>query len=341
MLFANSDNDRIFPMGANRRIIDRLRKLYKLYDKSDLVDDYVSKGGHDYRPDLRLAIFRWINKHLKGDTTAIKDATDKPLPGKQLRVFPEDSDIPKDAINGSADETFVPVASVKLPGEGEFAEWKKRLLERLRQQCFHAPERAGADGKRILPLVSPRALPETGAGSKSGVLIVLDEGVAAGDKVPEWAKGLVGDAEVRLFSPRGSDPKMRWTTKSPPNYVARSHALLGRTVDQGRVYDVAEVVRRIGKGRTWTVIGRGQSGILAGYAALLEPTITGVIVVDPPASHRDGPHFLGVQRVLDIPEALGLLAPRPLVLVGAKDRAFDRTIQIYKAAGATDKVTRK
>src|SRR5262249_49942040 len=61
MLFANSDNDRIFPMDGNRRIIAQLRQVYKLDGKPDLVDDYVSKGGHDYRPDLRLAIFKWIN----------------------------------------------------------------------------------------------------------------------------------------------------------------------------------------------------------------------------------------------------------------------------------------
>ena len=54
-------------------------------------------------------------------------------------------------------------------------------------------------------------------------------------------------------------------------------------------------------------------------------------------SHRDGPHFLNVLRVLDIPEALGLLAPdMKLTLVGknAKDKAFDRTAAIYKPAGA-------
>ena len=50
-------------------------KLYKMYGKPELVDEYVSKGGHDYRPDLRIAIFKCINKHLKGDTTApVKDA---------------------------------------------------------------------------------------------------------------------------------------------------------------------------------------------------------------------------------------------------------------------------
>jgi hypothetical protein len=89
------------------------------------------------------------------------------------------------------------------------------------------------------------------------------------------------------------------------------------------------------------VVGRGQAGILAAYAALLEPSITEVVVVDPPVSHRDGPYFLNVLRVLDIPEALGLLAPRKLTLVNAKDKAFDRTAEIYKLAGAADKLERK
>src|SRR5713226_3256911 len=82
LLFANSDDDKIFPMDGNRRIIARLRQLYKMYDKPDLVDDYVSKGGHDYRPDLRMAIFAWINKHLKHETGPVKDVDFKLFPTK-------------------------------------------------------------------------------------------------------------------------------------------------------------------------------------------------------------------------------------------------------------------
>jgi hypothetical protein len=66
-----------------------------------------------------------------------------------------------------------------------------------------------------------------------------------------------------------------------------------------------------------------------------------VILVDPPSSHREGPIFLNVLRVLDIPEALGILAPTPLTLVNAKDKAFDRTAEIYKRAGAEGKFQRK
>src|SRR5262249_30366869 len=128
LLFANSDNDAIFPMDGNRRIIGRLRSLYRLYDKPGLVDDFVSEGGHAYRRDLRVAIFAVINKHLKGDKGEVKDADDEPLPGKDLRVFPEDSDLPKDSINDRIDESFVLRRKGALPADkAEFAEWKAGL----------------------------------------------------------------------------------------------------------------------------------------------------------------------------------------------------------------------
>jgi hypothetical protein len=84
------------------------------------------------------------------------------------------------------------------------------------------------------------------------------------------------------------------------------------------------------------------------YAALSEPAIAEVVAVNPPPSHRPrsagaayGPALLNVLRVLDIPEALGCLAPRRLVLIGARDAAFDRTATLYRLAGATDHLERK
>ncbi|HEX3151134.1 MAG TPA: hypothetical protein VHR66_23845 [Gemmataceae bacterium] len=67
-----------------------------------------------------------------------------------------------------------------------------------------------------------------------------------------------------------------------------------------------------------------------------------ITILDPPTSYRDGPHFLNVDRVLDLPTALGLLAPNvKLTLINAKDPAFDKTAAIYKLAGAADKFERK
>jgi dienelactone hydrolase len=372
MLFVNSDNDNIFPMDANRRIIERLRKLYKMYGKPDLVDYHVSMGGHDYRPDLRIAVFKFINKHLKNDTGDVKDADFKPLPGKELRVFPEDADLPKDQINDRIDETFVPRAVVKLPQEGKYAEWRAGLMKQLRERTFRAfPERIPAGTKSEIVVLGEslkwgltasghylqtdgvlgfnqfisRPLDPMPINPTTASLVLVDTEKEMLAVPPEWAKNVTNGTRVQLLASRGIDHGKQWTIKSPPNYVERAHALLGRTVETGRAWDVAAAVRMLDaetQGKIgWTVIGRGTTGIIAAYAALFEPSITEVILIDPPTSHKDGPHFLNVLRVLDIPDALGMLAPRKLTIIGGKDKAFDKTAEIYKRAGAADKFIRK
>jgi cephalosporin-C deacetylase-like acetyl esterase len=373
LLFANSDNDSIFPMDGNRRIIARLRQLYKVYDKPELVDDYVSKGGHDYRPDLRIAVFKWINKHLKNDTSEVKDADFKPLPGTELRVFPEDKEIPKDALNGKIDEMFVPKANVKLPREGEFPEWKKGLMKSLAERSFRSfPDRVPkvrerkegshpdieTGGRSLETVITEPGLETYIIGffkhdTKTVNLVVRDDRKTPQKarkhlpKEPEMKKKLAEGVTVYHYFPRGAsnNPWLDWTQKSPPNYVERAHALLGRTVDEGRVWDIAATARELAESKDGSVnvqvMGIGQTGILAAYAALFEPSIKEVVIVDPPVSHREGPIFLNVLRVLDIPEALGLLAPRRLTLINAKDKAFDRTAEIYRLAGAADRLQRK
>ncbi|MHC5542581.1 alpha/beta hydrolase family protein, partial [Singulisphaera rosea] len=65
LLFVNSDQDVMFPMNANERIIARLERFYSLFGAGDLVDAFVSIGGHAYRGDIRRAAFRFMNIHLK------------------------------------------------------------------------------------------------------------------------------------------------------------------------------------------------------------------------------------------------------------------------------------
>jgi dienelactone hydrolase len=74
LLFVNSDNDTIFPMSANERIIARLERIYSRFGASDKVDAMVSVGGHAYRTDLRRAIFEFFNRHLKQDARPVEDA---------------------------------------------------------------------------------------------------------------------------------------------------------------------------------------------------------------------------------------------------------------------------
>jgi hypothetical protein len=139
--------------------------------------------------------------------------------------------------------------------------------------------------------------------------------------------------------------EQQWTRKNPPNTIERSLALLGQTPDSGRVRDVATFLAWDHKEqkRQVRVLGHRQAGVIGAYAAAHVPeAVFEVVLVDPPTSHRDGPHFLNVDRVLDLPTALGLLAPDvKLTLINAKDKAFDKTAAIYKLAGAEGKFERK
>jgi cephalosporin-C deacetylase-like acetyl esterase len=348
MLFVNSDQDPIFPMDANDRIINRLERLYSLYDASDRVDAVVSVGGHAYRADIRQAEYRFINAHLRGDAREVTDSeldvvSEGREPGKypidpeKLRVFPTDADLPKDELNTKIDEHFVPLAKVELPEKGKFDEWKKKLVAELKRVSFASfPETITAakpaengkwqteEGIEIdVKPINPKG------GAKSAALIVANSGVF--DSKDSWLALENG----YLVMPRGWG-NTRWTRKNGPNYVERSHALLGRTADTGRVLDVISVARRLkDDGYAVHIHGEGQAAIIAAYAALLEPSIERITLRSPPMSHMDpaAPQILNALRVCDIPDVLGMLAPRELKLVEIELRPT-KVMQSYEAASA-------
>jgi hypothetical protein len=89
-----------------------------------------------------------------------------------------------------------------------------------------------------------------------------------------------------------------------------------------------------------TVYGQGYTAPLAIYAALLDPSITEIVLADPPASHADPqtPEFLGILRIGDLPHNLALAYPRPITFVGSMPESFAWTRDVYQKLGAGDSV---
>lgn len=365
LLFVNSDHDSIFPMDANERVINRLERVYSLFGAGDRVDSVVSIGGHAYRKDIRQAAYRFINAYLKNDPRPIEDSEVDlvsegnspgayPIAPEKLRVFPNDSDIPQDQLNTTIDQHFVPLAQVPVPGQGEYAAWRQRLLTELRRVTFrHYPGRIPP--ARVTNTVRPdelgletepgievrlRALTQTDTDQPpKRVFLVVSTGAEASSAI-DWLKSRATDGDALCFlEPRGIG-ETRWTEKDPPNYVKRSLVLLGQTVDTGRVWDViatARYLQRQSQGKVPVyVAGVHDAAILAAYAALLEPDIAGLLLRQPAPSHQNAsaPQFLNVLRVCDVPEALGMLAPRPLTIQGGAPELVAKVSHIYSAAGA-------
>ena len=365
LLFVNSDQDAIFPMDANERVIGQLRRLYKLHDAADRVDALVSIGGHDYRQDIREGVYRFLNKHLKGDDRPIDDsevdlvagpnnAPTHPIAPNKLRVFHTDADLPADQLNTTIDQHFVPLVKVPLPNHGAFEQWKKPLLAELKRVSFgyfpkSVPAAKQVDG--VTNMKAKRVQTESGIElelwvgeqpdlqGKSILIVVLNED-ETGPR-PNWIKDIAGSKQhVVYLAPRGVGDT-RWTRKNPPNYVERSHVLLGRTVDTGRVWDVIAAGKHFStsdRAFKVNVAGKGTAGLIAAYAATLDDSIAGVTLVDPPLTHMDSgaPQFLNILRVCDVPEMLGLLAPRPLTIVAKPDPRIERVGEIYHRAGVAD-----
>jgi hypothetical protein len=133
---------------------------------------------------------------------------------------------------------------------------------------------------------------------------------------PELKRELETNRMALAFvAPRGlgsgawSGPEKRQTS------IRRRFMLLGQTLDGMRVWDIrcaAEALRSIPelKAAPLTLRGRGEMGVNVLYAALFEPGIARVELADLPRSHRQGPDYLNVLQVVDIPEALRLLPPK-------------------------------
>jgi dienelactone hydrolase len=384
LLFVNSDDDAIFPMDANERISNRLERHYSQHAASDRFETVVSVGGHAYRTDIRAAVYRFMNLHLRGDATPITDAevdenagrSELPIPPQRLRAFATDADLPADQLNTTIDEHFVPTARMRVPADAtpeQYARWQSGLLGALR----HVPLRALPESIPPATAVAHPAslhwvlatepgvechlegLPNASLGGEKRLVILLDD-PAAPAEVDWYTRHLQSSQAAWKFEPRGMG-RGSWTRKNPPNYVERSHALLGSTVDTGRVLDVIAAARFLkataGEGARVELMGHRGGAILAAYAAALAPSLSdnsarenptgassaidSVKLIAPLATHQDAaaPQFLSVLRICDVPDVLGLIAPRPLVLVDAGDPAAWEDVQAaYRAAGAANEV---
>jgi hypothetical protein len=141
---------------------------------------------------------------------------------------------------------------------------------------------------------------------------------------------------------RGIGPT-KWAEPGTPTdiHIRRRFALLGQTLDGQRVWDVRRAVAILRelpdlKGVPLWLQGHGEMAGVVLYAALFEPEVARLDLWHPPASHRQGPIFLNVCRILDMPQALALAFPRAIRLY-VKDETetknWDWPLQLQKSVG--------
>jgi cephalosporin-C deacetylase-like acetyl esterase len=114
------------------------------------------------------------------------------------------------------------------------------------------------------------------------------------------------------------------------SYLTWFALTLGKPLLGGQVYDVlrvAEYLRsRTGIGDRLSIIGDGPHGVIALYAAALDPRVRGVALRHTVTDYRSlataerytqpfGIYAYGVVREFDLPDIAGAVAPRPVLLL--------------------------
>ena len=312
--------DVLFPVKGYEEFEQRVGALYASYGHPERFKNLVVDTGHQDSELLCGEAIQWFDRFLMQIPARqpVLYYTDEP--GANLAVF--DGSPPPDAQNYRIHETFIP----RRPPPGNL-----RDLFRSFPSDPPAPDpqlSPAASGFQPVTFTSEEGITVTGfrrASQEPGpsLLYVASDSEDLRAAQTTLRQTLSNRAvSVFIVYPRGVGP-IPWD-KTFWKDTLRNSMHLGRTVDSMRLWDVlraAEVLRSWNTGKL-TVYGRGVSGALGLYAALLDPKIDQVMLLDPPSSHREGPIFLDVIRYLDLPEAAARLAPRPLIFYGHRPDAY-------------------
>jgi dienelactone hydrolase len=318
LLLENSDADSIFPLSGVLRTRAHVKQVYDWFGAPANFGLVITPGPHQDTQELQTAAFRWFNTHLKGQSTMIDTRTGPLFSPLELRAFDK---IPDDQINTRIQETFVPMAPPPPPPTTPQA-WRglqEAWMKGLREKCFAGwPSESGppqvrrlasreADGLRYetceIQTQPQTALPLSVARKADGskpAQIVLQIALDL-DTSDVKEPGIVR----AVFVPRG-DQKTQ---------TRRRYMLLGQTLDGMRVWDIRRAVQALRAMEGFhdcplRIQADGNLGVDALYASLFEEGVSGLDLRGMPSSHSDGPDYLNVLKILDIPQAVVMGAER-------------------------------
>lgn len=138
--------------------------------------------------------------------------------------------------------------------------------------------------------------------------------IAGGSRLDDLRRDVeAGKLTLALFAPRGIGPTAWTAEEKQRTNIRRRFMLLGQTLDGMRVWDIRRAVQSMKaipetKAKTLSVQAGGQMGVNALYASLFEPSVRQLRLNQLPRSHAEGPDYLNVLQVVDIPQALRLAA---------------------------------
>jgi cephalosporin-C deacetylase-like acetyl esterase len=334
LLMMHGRQDRLFPVAGYEQFQQIVGGLYKSYGVGDSFGNIVVDTDHKDSDFLREQAIRFFDKHLMKISERKLDMDYSNAPPEQLSVF--GGNPPADAINFRVHEIFTThPAPSRFPALQAWETRKGQLISEIRKLLPLDPE-------DDTPVRTEVRKPKQIDAKLPGLLYIASDGEDIA-YINDVLSGVSRRNEsVRMIVwPRGIG-EVPWS-RSFWKDTLRNAMHTGQSIDSMRVRDVLSAFKKLQAEEgidpeRIMILGKGISGALGLYAALLEPRVHQVMLMDAPSSHRDGPIFLNIMRLTDLPEAAALLAPRRLNFYGQMPDAYSYTKHVYELYGKPDHV---
>lgn len=370
VFIVSAAKDSLFSIDSIEDFHRRLSRVYDHLGCPEALELFTFPHPHGYNAASRRRTFQWFLKQLQGQDVALEDVTDI----DEQREEPETLAVYMDGLpvndrSTNVHDWFVPRAELPQIEDGVALESEReRVISSLKELTFATfpdplpdPDptvsmesygRAGLvqrqfevategglklGGELRLPAERPTPAPVVlelpSPGETRSTSYTLCAGAPA-----DWIQGSI--------APRGTgstawSPALHW-------HLRRAAALTGRTLASLRVIDVlhglaaVRTVEDVDPAAIY-VTAQGEMAAVALYAALLDGTVAGLILHDPPATQNapdsvpgEGPciEMLNVLRVTDLPQVAGLLWPTKLIFVNGRPDSYLWAEELYTRLGA-------
>ena len=359
LLLCFAREDSLYTPEGWRGMFERVRKVYELYGEPEKCQLFEYPGPHAYSPEAVERICQWFDRFVAGEERPKVELGGEEQDERATSVFhgaPPDVDR-LDILP----ELLARRGRVRLPkGPDDWPRIREGVVRKLvegplrwavgSEEKFEPLWRGDylTDGRRHVVVRGEiggvevwleALLPKEPTGKLVLGLAGPDEGAKA---VLSRLSGACGPHGACALEPRGSG----LTALNPRNsrdYVQalRSALWVGLTPTLLAVHDLLRALEFLRseegfEGQKVYLYGRGEAGVACLYVAALDESVAGVVVDSIPVSHAEGAHLIGILRVLDIPQALGLPAPRPVGVVSPGRRLTLWAERLYRRLGAPE-----
>ncbi len=368
-LFCFTEQDCLYHVAENRALVERARHVWRLHEKPDACQTVTCPGPHGDHPVFDRATAQWFDRYVAQEARPPLERGERELPESVTSVFngqpprPDQLELlphllrprggvslPRSVddwpqIRRAARQALLDAAPSLRPAALACALQDSGRWEWGAQTYMHTHRGELGEQAVELQYVMPAE------GRPTLVISIAGEGEEAahalariGCAVEPQATGY-GAFQPRVAGyqslPASSFAFPPGSTLAPLHTVMlRAMALTGVTPVSLTVQDLRlmmDYLKGLDALQSCAIylLAAGEMAVAALYAALLDDRIAGVVLQGLPSSHLDGGPILGVLRALDIPQAVGLLAPRPVALVEPGHRNWTWPTRAYERLGCS------